>query len=37
MAKADVITLNDEIIDENSSYELFDPTYIYKKTNNIGI
>jgi nicotinate phosphoribosyltransferase len=31
MAKADVITLHDEIIDENSSYELFDPTYIYKK------
>lgn len=31
MAKADVITLHDEIIDENSSYELFDPTYVYKK------
>lgn len=30
-AIADVITLNDEVIDENMPYELFDPEYTWKR------
>lgn len=30
-AKADVITLHEEEIDENKPYEIFDPIYVYKK------
>ncbi len=33
MAIADVITLDDEVIDENKSYEIFHPLYTYKKKN----
>ncbi len=30
-AIADVITMHDEVIDENASYELFDPEYTWKR------